>query len=435
MKPHGYDGRKAVLIDGCRIPFQRSGTGYKDLMSHDLGRLVLKALVDRTQVESDNVDRVIMGTVISHLATSNVARESALGAGFSVHVPAYTVTLACISANVAITNGADLIRTGQADIVVAGGMESMSDIPICYRKPFRQKLLETQKYKGPMDFLKFPKGIRLKDLLPEIPSITEFSTGRSMGEDCDRLAARMGISREAQDEYAVRSHLTAAKATAEGTFTGEIEPVRVPPDFQAIAADNGFRADTSLDKMKNLKPAFVKKYGTVTAGNSSFLTDGAAAVLLMSEEAATALGYKPKAWIRAYAYSAQDPEEELLLGPAYASPKGLDTAGLGLADIDVFEFHEAFAGQVLANLECLSSDRFARDKLGRTTKVGDVPMEKLNTLGGSLSLGHPFGATGARLVTTAANRLIRENGTFALVASCAAGAMGSAIILERWRDH
>jgi acetyl-CoA acyltransferase len=435
MKPRGYNGRKVVLIDGCRIPFQRSGTGYKDLMSYDLGRLVLKALVERTQVESENVDRVIMGTVISHLATSNVARESALGAGFSVNVPAYTVTLACISANVAITNGADLIRTGQADIVVAGGMESMSDIPICYRKPFRQKLLETQKYRGLMDFLQFPKGIRLKDLLPEIPSIAEFSTGRIMGEDCDRLAARMRIRREAQDEYAVRSHLAAAKATAEGKLAGEIEPVRAPPDFKPISADNGFRADTSLDKMKNLKPAFLKKYGTVTAGNSSFLTDGASAVLLMSEETATARGYKPKAWIRAYAYSAQDPEEELLLGPAYASPKALESAGLELADIDVFEFHEAFAAQVLANLQCLSSDRFARDKLGRTTKVGEVRLEKLNTLGGSLSLGHPFGATGARLVTTAANRLIREDGTFALVASCAAGAMGNAIILERCKDH
>ena len=435
MERERCSGREAVLIDGCRIPFLRSGSGYRDLTSYDLGRLSLKALLDRTQIEPGRVDRVIMGSVIARLATSNVARESALAAGFPPHVPAFTVTLACISANVAITSGVDLIRTGQADIVVAGGTESMSDIPICYRKPVRRKLLEAQRYKGPMDFLEFPKGIGLKDLLPEIPSIAEFSTGRVMGEDCDRLAARLGISREAQDEYALRSHLAAARATTEEILAAEIEPVRVPPDFQPIAADNGFRADSSLEKLASLKPAFVKKYGTVTAGNSSFLTDGAAATLLMAEDVAMALGYKPKARIRAYAYSAQDPGEELLLGPAYATPKALDAAGLGLPDIDVFEFHEAFAGQILANLQCLASDAFAREKLGRAGRVGDVPMEKFNNLGGSLSLGHPFGATGARLVTTAANRLAREDGTFALVAACAAGAMGNAIILERWKDQ
>jgi len=309
----------------------------------------------------------------------------------------------------------------------------MSDIPISYRKPMRQKFMEAQRYKGPLDYLQFLKGMNLKDLLPEIPSIAEFSTGRIMGEDCDRLAARLGVSREEQDEYAVRSHLAAAAATKEGLLAGEIDPVMVPPDFRPIREDNGFRADTTPEKMASLRPAFVKKYGTVTAGNSSFLTDGAAAVLLMAEDTANALGYTPKASIRAYAYSAQDPQEELLLGPAYATPKALDLAGLELSNMDVFEFHEAFAGQILANLKCLASDRFAGEKLGRSRKVGDVPMEKFNTLGGSLSLGHPFGATGARLVTTAVNRLIREDGTFALVAACAAGAMGSAIILERWK--
>ena len=433
MRPEISQSRKAVLVDGCRIPFLRSGTGYRDLTPYDLGRLVLKALLTRTMIEPGKVEQVIMGSVISRLATSNVARESALGAGFPVHIPAFTITMACISANMAITSGVDLIRTGQADVVVAGGTESMSDIPISYQKPMRQKFMEAQRYKGPLDYLKFLQGMRLKDLLPEIPSIAEFSTGRIMGEDCDRLAARLGVSREEQDEYAVRSHLAAATATKEGLLAGEVEPVMVPPDFRHIREDNGFRADTTLEKMAALRPAFVKKYGTVTAGNSSFLTDGAAAVLLMAEDTAKALGYTPKASIRAYAYSAQDPQEELLLGPAYATPKALDLAGLELTNMDVFEFHEAFAGQILANLKCLASDRFAGEKLGRSRKVGNVPMEKFNTLGGSLSLGHPFGATGARLVTTAVNRLIREDGTFALVAACAAGAMGSAIILERWK--
>jgi acetyl-CoA acyltransferase len=307
----------------------------------------------------------------------------------------------------------------------------MSDIPICYRKPLRQKLIESQKYKGMKDYLKFPQGLGLRDFLPEIPDIAEFSTGRSMGEDCDRLAARLHISREEQDHYAVRSHLAAAQATAEGILSGEIETVRVPPDFQPIEKDNGFRRDTSIEKMNSLNPAFVKKYGTVTPGNSSFLTDGASVVLLMAEDVAVSLGYTAKVAIRASVYTAQDPYEELLLGPAYATPKVLDISGLALPDIDVFEFHEAFAGQILANLKCLASDDFARDKLGRSQKVGEIPLDKFNTLGGSLSLGHPFGATGARLVTTAANRLIREDGTFALIASCAAGASGNAIILER----
>jgi acetyl-CoA acetyltransferase family protein len=431
MKSPTDYGRTAVLIDGCRIPFLRAGTSYHDLMSYDLARLAIKALVARTQIEPEEIDRIIMGCVVATLATTNVAREAALGAGLPVSIPAFTVTLACVSANVAITTGADLIRTGQADVVIAGGTESMSDIPICYRKPLRQKLIESQKYKGLSDYLKFPEGLGLRDLLPEIPAIAEFSTGRSMGEDCDRLAARLHISREDQDRYAVRSHLAAAQATAEGSLSSEIETVLIPPDFTPIDQDNGFRGDTSFEKMSGLKPAFVKKYGTVTPGNASFLTDGAAVVLLMAEDVAVSLGYTAKAAIRAYAYTAQDPYEELLLGPAYATPKVLEMIGLMLSNIDVFEFHEAFAGQILANLQCLASDEFAREKLGRSQKVGDVPLEKFNSLGGSLSLGHPFGATGARLVTTAANRLIREDGEFALIASCAAGATGNAIILER----
>ncbi len=431
MRPDSDHGRRAVLVDGCRIPFLRSGTGYKDLAPHDLGRLALKALLSRTGIDPGKIDQVIMGTVISRLATSNVARESALSAGLPVSVPAFTVTMACISANAAITAGADMIRTGQADVVVAGGTESMSDIPISYQKSMRRRFMEAQRYKGTLDYLKFFKGFRLKDLLPEIPSIAEFSTGRTMGEDCDRLAARIGVSREEQDAYAVRSHLAAAQATKDGLLAGEIDPVTVPPNFDPVREDNGFRPDTSVEKMAALAPAFVRTYGTVTAGNSSFLTDGAAAVLLMAEDRAKTLGYTPKASIRAYAYSAQDPQEDLLLGPAYAAPKALDRAGLDLRDIDVFEFHEAFAGQILANLKCLASDEFGREKLGRAGKVGEIPLEKFNTLGGSLSLGHPFGATGARLVTTAANRLIREDGTFALVAACAAGALGNAIILER----
>lgn len=423
---------KAVFINGGRIPFQRSGTGYKELMAYDLGRMAVEGLLGRSSISGDQLDRVIMGTVIQDINTSNVARESALGAGIPDSVPAHTVTMACISSNQAITAAADQIRTGQADIILAGGTETMSDIPIRFRKKFRRKLLETQKYKSAGDWLSFFKGLRPSDLLPEIPSISEFSTGETMGESSDRMAAHFNISREAQDEYALRSHKLAAKATREGLLTDELLPAAVPPDFNTVTTDNGVREDTSMEKLASLRPAFNKPHGTATAGNSSFLTDGASASLVMSEQKALDLGLKPRAYLREYIYVSQDPGDELLLGPAYAIPLLLDRMGLTLDDIDVFEFHEAFAGQILSVLKALDSEKFAREKMNRTTKVGEVPMEKLNTWGGSLSLGHPFGATGVRLVTTAVNRLHHENGTLALVSACAAGGQGHAMVIERY---
>lgn len=422
----------AVLVDGGRIPFQRSGTAYKDLMAYDLGRMAIEGLIARSELDPSTLDRVIMGTVIQEVNTSNVARESALGAGIPDSVPAHTVTQACISSNQAITSAIELIRSGQAKTILAGGTETMSDIPIRFRKKFRQKLLDARKYKSISDFLKFFKGLRPSDLLPEIPSISEFTTGETMGESCDRMAAHFGISRRAQDEYALRSHQLAAKATSEGWLDDELFPAAVPPDFETVTRDNTFREDTSMDKLEKLSPAFIKPHGTITAGNSSAFTDGASASLVMEEQQALSLGLRPKAYLREYVYVAQDPEDELLLGPAYATPKVLDAMNLTLDDIDVFEFHEAFAGQILTVLKALNSDKFAAEKLNRSQKVGEVPMDKFNLWGGSLSLGHPFGATGTRIVTTAANRLHKENGTFALVAACAAGGQGHAIILERY---
>ncbi len=423
--------RTAVLVDGARIPFQRSGTGYRDFMAYDLGRLTIEGLLSRSAIEAGQLDRVIMGCVIQDITTSNVAREASLGAGVPNSVPAHTVTMACISSNQAATNAVEMIRSGQADIVLAGGVETMSDIPIRLKKDMRQKLLEARKYKKPTDWMKLFKGLSPSDLLPEVPSISEFSTGETMGESCDKMAAHFGISREAQDAYALRSHQSAYKATVEGLLDEELLPAAVPPDFETITRDNGFREDTSMKKLEKLNPAFIKPHGTITAGNSSFFTDGGSAVLIMSEAKAKELGITPEAYLREYTYVAQDPEDELLLGPAYATPKVLDSMELTLDDIDVFEFHEAFAAQILTVLEALNSDTFAKEKLSRDKKVGKIPMDKFNTRGGSLSLGHPFGATGTRLLTTAANRLKHEDGTYALVAACAAGGQGHAIILER----
>ena len=425
---------EAVFVNGARIPFQRSGTGYKKLMSYDLGRMAIEGLIGRVPISGKDLDRVIMGNVIQDVNTSNVARESALGAGIPNSIPAHTVTQACISSNQATSSAVDLIRTGQAKIVLAGGTETMSDIPIRFRKKFRQKLLDARKYKSISDYLSFFKGLKFSDLLPEIPSISEFSTGETMGESCDRMAAHFGISRKEQDEYALRSHQLAAKATRDGLLDDQLIPASIPPDFDVIETDNGFREDTSMEKLAKLRPAFIKPHGTVTAGNSSFLTDGASASLIMEKETALKLGLKPKAYLRAYTYVAQDPKEQLLLGPAYATPKVLDMMGLQLSDIDVFEFHEAFAGQILTVLKALNSDTFAKEYLDQDHKVGEIPMDKFNLWGGSLSLGHPFGATGTRLVTTAADRLYHEDGNLALVAACAAGGQGHAMILERFEE-
>ena len=423
--------RTAVLVDGCRLPFQRSGTGYVNLMAYDMGRMVLRGLLTRTGLPPAKVDRVLMGSVIQDIQTTNVAREAALAAGIPNSVPAVTVTMACISSNQALTSGVDLIRTGLADAVIAGGTETLSDPPIRVGRPVRKRFFEARHIHGVQDYMDLLEGLDPSDLVPEAPSIAEFSTGEVMGESADRLAAMFGVSRRDQDQYALRSHRKAAQARDAGLLDPELYPAAVPPDFAPITTDNAIRDDTSLEKLRKLPPAFIKPFGTVTAGNSSGLTDGASATLLMAEEVAAAEGFAPEALLRNYTYVAQDPGTELLLGPAYAIPQVLDAAGLSFDDIDVIELHEAFAGQVLAVLEALQSDTFAQEKLGRSSAVGTVNLDRLNAWGGSLSLGHPFGATGTRLVTTAAHRLQEEDGHWALVAACAAGGQGHAMLLER----
>jgi acetyl-CoA acyltransferase len=425
------NGREVVFVDGCRIPFQQSGTGYAELMAYDMGRMALKGLLTRTDLDPAEVDRVVMGSVVQDVNTSNVAREAALGAGFPNEVPAFTVTMACISSNQALTSGAELIAGNQAEIVVAGGTEILSDPPIRLQPEVRRRLFQSRRAKTPGDYLELLKGLSPSDILPEAPSIAEYSTGEVMGESADKLAAMFDVPRREQDEYALRSHQKAAEARDAGHLAKELVPTSVPPDFEPIAEDNGIRDDTSLEKLEKLPPAFVKPFGTVAAGNSSPLTDGASAALVMSAEKADALGYEPQAVLREYTYVAQDPGDELLLGPAYAMPQVLDAAGLSVDDIDVFELHEAFAGQVLAVLRASESKKFAKETRDGAEPMGAIPMEKLNTWGGSLSLGHPFGATGTRLVTTAAHRLHAEDGQFALVSACAAGGQGHALLLER----
>ncbi len=402
-----------------------------DLMSYQLGAFAIRGLLNKTGLDPKLVDQVIMGNTISNIKTSNVARESALTAGIPNSTPCQTVTLACISANRALSNGCLEIMTGQADIVIAGGVDHVSDTPIQYPRKMRKKLFKAQKLRGIGDSLKFLTTLRPSDFVPERPKVAEYSTNRTMGQDCDIMAARFQVSREAQDEFSVRSHHMAAKAFEEGHLKSEIVPVSFPPRFKSVDRDNGVRGNTSMEKVSRLRPAFDKKFGTLTAANSSFLTDGAAASLLMSEEKAQELGLTPIAEVVDFVFTGQDLSDELLLGPAYAVSKLLEKVNLSLDNIDVFEFHEAFAGQILANLEALASDEFAQKHLGRDQAVGRVDLSKFNLWGGSLSIGHPFGATGSRLLTTAANRLHAEKGTYALVAACAAGAHGHSMLIKK----
>jgi len=403
-----------------------------DLRSYQLGEYAIRDLLIKTGIDPANIDQVIMGTVVHNIETPNVAREAAIAAGVPNTTPCHTVSQACISANRAIANGCFEIMSGNADIIVAGGLELTSGAPIQFPRKMRKKLFRAQKLKGFGDTLRFVLSLRPSDFIPERPRVAEFTTNRVMGEDCDIMAARFRISREAQDEFAVRSHKLAAQAWEAGHLQPEMTEVSLPPDFNPIRKDNGIRPDTSIEKIKKLRPAFDRKFGTLTAANSSFLTDGAAAVLIMSEEKALEMGFQPKAEVVDFTFTGQSLEDELLLGPTYAVSKLLQKTGLHLDDFDVIEFHEAFAGQILANLRALASDEFARQYLGREKAVGEVNMDKFNRWGGSLSIGHPFGATGARLMNTTANRLKKEGGKLGLLAACAAGAHGHAMILKNY---
>uniref|UniRef100_A0A7N6F6M1 Trifunctional enzyme subunit beta, mitochondrial n=1 Tax=Anabas testudineus TaxID=64144 RepID=A0A7N6F6M1_ANATE len=406
--------KNIVLVEGVRTPFLVSGT---------------TGLLNRTGIPKDAVDYIVYGTVIQEVKTSNVAREAALGAGFSDKIPAHTVSMACISSNQAMTTAAGLIAAGQSDTIVAGGVEFLSDVPIRHSREMRKIMLSVNKTKTFGQRLGLIGKLRLSHFSPELPAVAEFSTGETMGHSADRLAAAFGVSRAEQDEFAARSHTLAKKAQDSGLLQDVIS-FKVP-GRDIVSKDNGIRPST-MEQMAKLKPAFIKPHGTVTAANSSFLTDGASAVLIMSEEKALAMGFKPKAYLRDFVYVSQDPKDQLLLGPTYATPKVLERAGLSMNDIDVFEFHEAFAGQIMANMKAMESDWFAQTYMGRKSKVGAPPMEKFNLWGGSLSLGHPFGATGCRLVTTVAHRLQKEGGQYGLVAACAAGGQGHAMVIEAY---
>ncbi len=397
----------------------------------ELGRACVAELVQRTELDTKTVDGIVFGTVVPSVLAPNIAREVALLPHFPKGVQAFTVGRACASANQAITDAADQIALGHAHVMIAGGAESLSMVPILHSAQFSDALLTASRAKSLGARITALSRIRPRDLIPVTPAIAEPSTGETMGESAEKMAKLNGITREEQDEFALRSHRLAAAGTADGRLTGEMAPVWIPPRYESTAtSDNGVRTDTTLDQLKALKPVFDRRYGSVTAGNSSPLTDGAAAVVLMSSDRAAALGIEPLGYIRSYAYAALDPGEQLLQAPVLAAPVALQRAGLSLGDIDLVEMHEAFAAQVISNLRGFESKEWAA-RAGVTQPVGTVDRAKLNVMGGSIAIGHPFGATGARITTTLLHELRRRDGQFGLMTVCAAGGMGFAMVLER----
>jgi acetyl-CoA acyltransferase len=427
------NGRRVAIVAGVRTPFAKAGTALKSISAIDLGKLCVAELLQRTNLDGKEVQALVFGTVIPSVLAPNIAREVSLLPQLPKGVQAFSVSRACASANQAITDAADQIALGHVDVAIAGGSESLSNIPILHAQGFADALVLASKAKSFGARMRALARIRPKDLVPVTPAIAEPSTGETMGQSAEKMAKLNSIPREEQDHFALRSHRLAAAGTADGRLTAEIMPVYVPPKFDSIiTSDNGIREDTSYEQLAALKPVFDRKYGSVTAGNSSPLTDGGACVLLMSEDKARALGYPPLGIIRSYAYAALDPGEQLLQAPVLAAPVALKRAGLSLKDMDLVEMHEAFAAQVLSNLKGFESKAWA-ERAGFSQPVGEVDRARLNVMGGSIAIGHPFGATGARITTTLLNELRRRGGQFGLMTVCAAGGMGFAMVVERTR--
>jgi acetyl-CoA acyltransferase len=424
------NGRRVAVVGGCRTPFCRAGTSLKRLTAVDLARKATVELVERLNLDGATVDEMYFGQVVASPLAPNLAREVSLLPQFPRTIPAASINRACTSANSAISTGADQIAHGYADVVIAGGAESLSNIPILHSRRLSDILLQFNKAKSVSQRLSLLSKVRPRDFVPIAPAIAEPSTGETMGQSAEKMAKENHISREAQDTFALRSHQRALAGSSDGRLLAEIAPI-FDADGGVATSDNGIRPDASLEQMAKLKPVFDRQYGTVTAANSSPLTDGASALLLMADDVAHTLGYEPLAYIRSFAVAAVDPGEQLLMGPAYAVPTALDRAGIEWSNLGLVEMHEAFASQILSNIQAFESATWARERLDRARPIGEVNWDTLNVMGGSIAIGHPFGATGGRITLTLANEMKRRDVEFGLISACAQGGMGFAMVLER----
>lgn len=441
--------RDVVLIDGVRTPFAKAGTKLKAVHPADLGKTALRELIARTNMDVDLVDEVIIGNTGNPVDAVNIGRVVALNAGIPMKTSAYTVHRNCASALESISQGYEKIRSGTMDVVVAGGAESMSQMPTLLPAKIQSILDKLFAAKGPKQALPLLWALFKADLkqirallqgnmrdeffpvISVMQGLTDPFVGINMGQTAELLAKEWGLSRRMQDEFALRSHQRAVAAAKEGRMGEEITPMFLAPKFEEVVSEDiGPRDGQTIEALTKLKPFFDKQTGTITAGNSCPITDGAAMVLMMSREKADALGYKPLARIRGYGFAGLEPER-MGLGPAYATPLALKRAGLTLKDIGLVELNEAFAAQVMSCQRAMNSDQFGREKLGLSGKVGEIRDDILNVNGGAIALGHPVGATGTRIVVTLMKEMKRRNTQFGLATLCIGGGQGGAMILEQ----
>lgn len=423
------NNERIVVVSGCRTPFARARSVFQKISPSGLGGITLRETVARSGIDPKLIDECYFGIVSPPAEGSNISREALFDSGLPATIPATTINRYCASAAEAVSGIIGKILSNQIEIGLAGGVESISSVRALFSQAGTDYFQDFMKMKTTGQKLSHLSKLKLNYLAPNAPGIKEPTTGLSMGQSADLMARQFGVSRKEQDEYALNSHKKAGAGWESGFYKPQV--VSVPmKDGTLIEKDTDIRADSTLEKMSSLRPVFYKD-GTITAANASPLTDGASSLLLMRESKAKELGLKPLGAIKSYAAAAVDiSKEPLLIGPVYAIPKALKMAGLQFNDIDLIEIHEAFAAQVLATFRAIESDSFAKEKLGLSSKIGTIDMNKVNPFGGSIPLGHPFGATGGRMILQALHGLKKLNKSHALISICAAGGLGSVVIVE-----
>ena len=423
---------RIAIVDGVRTPFAKRGDALASFDAVDLGTAVVGELVERNGLTGSDVDQVVFGRVILDVERPNIAREIVLNSHLPDDVEAYSVSEACITSYRTTVAAAASIAIGNVDVVIAGGVDTLSHAPVLVSDALQSTLNTLADASSLGERARLLAELRPGDLLPRSPDLEEPSTAETMGEAAERMAKMNGISREDQDDFAHRSQSLAAQAWERGDFDDEVMTLVPPPDHtDVVDRDRIVRFDSDRGAYRTLSPVFDRRHGTITAGNSTPLTDGAAALLMMRESRALELGLEPLGYLRSSAFTAVDPADQLLIGPVFATPTALDRAGVKLGDIDVIDMHEAFAAQMLSVIRAFESEDFARERMGRAEPVGEVDWNILNVNGGSIAIGHPFAATGARQISQALRELRRRDGDLALCTACAAGGLGAALILER----
>jgi len=425
----GESARRVAIVGGARIPFARGNGAYAQVGNQDLLTAALRGVVDRFGLQGQRVDEVAAGAVMKHSNQWNLTRESVLGSGLAFETPGLDLQRACGTSLEAAILLANKIALGQIDCAIAGGVDTVSDPAVVYPKIFQQMLLKSFRAKSASERFRLWLGLRMKHLKPVLPGIAESRTGLSMGESTELMVKQWGITRADQDQLAYESHFKAAAAYADGFYKDLVTP------YLGVAQDNNIRSDTSIEQLAKLRPAFdTSGGGTLTAGNSTPMTDGASAVLLATEAWARERNLPVLAYLtfgKVAAVDYVDKKEGLLMAPAYAVPRMLNDAKLGLQDFDFYEIHEAFAGQVLCTLKAWNDPAFCREKLGLPGTLGNIDRAKLNVKGGSIAIGHPFAATGTRVVASLAKILDEKKAKRGLISVCTAGGMGVTAILER----